>query len=624
MLYNGDDVPTQSYNYDGLFINTNISPRLKDDFNYRYYDYHWYSSNNIQRPPRQNVWVQLPEGMKCDGGCEEYQPYNDSVLYTGNGNQIGGAYMPSTNIKNNNTPPPTDTTPPTTTWSNPPNGTTIRSQTVTLRANASDDSSGINRVSFSAKYGDSWHAVNTDSTAPYEYNWDLCGVGVPDGDIELGLEAWDNAGNSYVYSQHFTNYHINKEYICGSSGGGSWQASYFNTRTCWDDHNNCNGQTHTENLSVPGGTTLLDKNWGTSSPGGSIGADNWTGRFKASINFSPGYYVFYADHDDGLKLKIGGYGEHEKSSSGSGSQICNGSGGYYLSGSTPLEIYLREDGGDAKVKLWWGTNTSVCGSGSGGVSGGSWSASYFNTRTCWDDHNNCNGQTYNQSISFSGGDTLIDRNWGQNSPGGGIGSDNWTGRFEGTFNFQPGRYVFYADHDDGLKLKFGNYGEHNKDSSGSNSIICDDYSDGYYLSGNVPIKLYLREDGGDARLRLRWGTNTSDCIPVPPAPAGVTATDGAFTDRVQIRWNAASHATGYEVWRGAGNNSGSATQIAASVSSTGYDDTNVTPGQTYYYWVKAKNSKGTSGFSGSDSGYALIPVPAAPTGVLASDGTYSS
>ena len=323
-----------------------------------------------------------------------------------------------------------------------------------------------------------------------------------------------------------------------------------------------------------------------------------------------------------MKLNIWNYGEHQKDSSGTNSVICNGNGGYFLSGDVPIRLYLREDGGDARVKLRWSTDTSICGNGGGGgITGGSWSASYFNTRTCWDDHNNCNGQQYNENVSVPGGDTLIDKNWGQGSPGNGIGQDNWTGRFIGTFNFIPGRYVFYADHDDGLLLTFGSYGEHRKDSSGSTSIICDG-NDGYYLSGNNQIKLYLREDGGDARVKLRWNTDATACLPVPSAPTGVAASDGAYPDRVRVTWNTASYATVYEMWRNSANDSVTATRIDHYVTAASYDDVFIVPGQTYYYWVKAKNSKGTSGFSAADSGYAAIPVPAGPTGVSASDGTY--
>jgi fibronectin type 3 domain-containing protein len=44
--------------------------------------------------------------------------------------------------------------------------------------------------------------------------------------------------------------------------------------------------------------------------------------------------------------------------------------------------------------------------------------------------------------------------------------------------------------------------------------------------------------------------------------------------------------------------------------------------KTYYYWVKASNSYGTSGFSGSNAGSRSDGRPPAPTNVVASDGTY--
>jgi len=89
-----------------------------------------------------------------------------------------------------------------------------------------------------------------------------------------------------------------------------------------------------------------------------------------------------------------------------------------------------------------------------------------------------------------------------------------------------------------------------------------------------------------------------------PSPAtGVLATGGTYPDKVRVTWNGVSGATSYEVWRHTSNDSGSATQIDASVGGTSYDDTTATAGTTYYYWVKAKNEYGTSGFSTPDTGY---------------------
>ncbi|UCF42245.1 MAG: IPT/TIG domain-containing protein [Planctomycetota bacterium] len=109
------------------------------------------------------------------------------------------------------------------------------------------------------------------------------------------------------------------------------------------------------------------------------------------------------------------------------------------------------------------------------------------------------------------------------------------------------------------------------------------------------------------------------CSP-PPAPMGVSASDGTYCDKVRVDYYSVWGATGYEIWRNTTNNSGSASKIGDD-SSPPYDDFGAAAGVTYYYWVKAKNSCGTSGFSSSDPGYRLS-APSAPTGVWASDGTY--
>ena len=112
--------------------------------------------------------------------------------------------------------PESDTTPPTGSWISPSNGQTISSRSVTLNVNASDNSggSGVKQVDFSAKWGGGWRWLGSDSSAPYSISWDMCSAGVPNGDIELGLEVWDNANNKFVYSTYNANYHINKSYTC--------------------------------------------------------------------------------------------------------------------------------------------------------------------------------------------------------------------------------------------------------------------------------------------------------------------------------------------------------------------------------------------------------------------------
>ena len=84
-------------------------------------------------------------------------------------------------------------------------------------------------------------------------------------------------------------------------------------------------------------------------------------------------------------------------------------------------------------------------------------------------------------------------------------------------------------------------------------------------------------------------------------PENVTASNATDADAVVVTWSASENATSYEVWRASANSSASATRIATPTA-TSYRDTSAVPAVTYWYWVKAVNSKKTSEFSASASG----------------------
>lgn len=82
--------------------------------------------------------------------------------------------------------------------------------------------------------------------------------------------------------------------------------------------------------------------------------------------------------------------------------------------------------------------------------------------------------------------------------------------------------------------------------------------------------------------------------PVPTAPAAPTGlTAAAGNGQAVLSWNASSGATSYAVKRAAVSG-GPYTTIASNVAATGYTDTGLTNGNTYYYVVSAANSVGTS------------------------------
>jgi|GEM_PF-1145389 len=88
----------------------------------------------------------------------------------------------------------------------------------------------------------------------------------------------------------------------------------------------------------------------------------------------------------------------------------------------------------------------------------------------------------------------------------------------------------------------------------------------------------------------------------PAAPMAVAASDGAYSNRVRITWEASTYAQGYRVYRHSENNSGLATTISTTTG-TAFDDTNVTIGITNWYWIKATNVSGVGVFSIGDSGF---------------------
>ncbi|MEO5714701.1 MAG: autotransporter-associated beta strand repeat-containing protein [Luteolibacter sp.] len=112
----------------------------------------------------------------------------------------------------------------------------------------------------------------------------------------------------------------------------------------------------------------------------------------------------------------------------------------------------------------------------------------------------------------------------------------------------------------------------------------------------------------------------------PAAPAGVAATDGAFTDKVRVTWSSVASVNGYEIWRNGSNDSAGAVKLnTGTQSGTTYDDTTTVYGTTYYYWVKAVTDAGAGNFGTPDTGFRNLPAaPVAPTGLYATDGTYNS
>lgn len=96
-----------------------------------------------------------------------------------------------------------------------------------------------------------------------------------------------------------------------------------------------------------------------------------------------------------------------------------------------------------------------------------------------------------------------------------------------------------------------------------------------------------------------------------PAPEGISATDGDYFDKIVVTWEAVEGASGYVVYR-AENEDGSF-EPRAEVEETTYEDTEVLPGVSYWYRVRACNADACGPLSQADEGKAGGP-PLPPQG----------
>lgn len=107
----------------------------------------------------------------------------------------------------------------------------------------------------------------------------------------------------------------------------------------------------------------------------------------------------------------------------------------------------------------------------------------------------------------------------------------------------------------------------------------------------------FRQAAGDITLNLDLN------LQKPKAPGGVSASNGAHAGWVRVDWSPSAGATAYEVWRASSRDSNAAIRVGITGTATSFDDASAVPGQTYWYWIKARNGAGPSGLSASDSGY---------------------
>jgi hypothetical protein len=117
---------------------------------------------------------------------------------------------------------------------------------------------------------------------------------------------------------------------------------------------------------------------------------------------------------------------------------------------------------------------------------------------------------------------------------------------------------------------------------------------------------------------LREWSGVSQSVPATPTGLSATATS---TSSVSLSWNAAARATTYEwYWNLSGTTPTTQGADFSGLTGTSATHGSRSSGTTYYYWVRARNSIGVSGWSARDSATTFVAVPSTPTGVSVSGG----
>ena len=204
-----------------------------------------------------------------------------------------------------------------------------------------------------------------------------------------------------------------------------------------------------DNAELRGGPALvrddaeINFDWGEGAPADWMPADNFSAVWTRSVTFSPGYYRFNAQSDDGFRVWLDGglVMDFWRSMDGEYHYVD----GIYLEGTRQLKVAYFERGGGARIHFWWdrsGTSAPAPAPAPAPIPSqpGLWQGEYFNNREL------------SGSPVVVRSDTAVDFNWDWDAPATGVSRDNFSVRWTSTFYLDGGRYRFATTSDDGIRV----------------------------------------------------------------------------------------------------------------------------------------------------------------------------
>jgi len=168
--------------------------------------------------------------------------------------------------------------------------------------------------------------------------------------------------------------------------------------------------------------------WGTGAPMPELPADGFSVRWSRILELSEGPYRFIVNADDGARIWVNDLLILDAWEVGAQSKEV---GHIWLpAGLHEVRVEYVDRSGEAGVRLWWQRIEYFT----------SWRGEYYaNPDLAW-------------PPAFVRDDQAVDFDWGTGSPGPGVPADNFSVRWQRTVHLPRGRYRFWAEADDGVRV----------------------------------------------------------------------------------------------------------------------------------------------------------------------------
>lgn len=239
-------------------------------------------------------------------------------------------------------------------------------------------------------------------------------------------------------------------------------------------------------------TTVNDVSfdWGNEPPLPGLPADNFSVRFERRLQVTPGFYRITAEADDGVRVWIDNQLVIDE---WRGATNLVYAVSRVLTGVHDVRVEYYEASGAARIRVGFEPVNQAP----------AWDAAYF------------------AGTGLSGAPVLtrpeprsqfpLDYNWSYSSPDSGlIGTDYWSARWTGTFNFEGGNYQFRASADDGVRVYLDGL------------MVIDAWRDGYkelsnrFLGvgpGNHSVTVEYYDRTGPALVKVWWTRDAPYSVP---------------------------------------------------------------------------------------------------------------